>query len=184
MENSSVKRSPERGPQDQPFLDLAASLERAGRIEELIKLHETKARDLAPTGEACDLLTRAAELARDRLKNPARAEELFRRALLYAPDAKAPLKGLKALYEHQLQRKDRATLCCQQASKADPTSRQSFRRCRLLFLSDQRYLSAFESLQRERASLGNAAMAEDYASLAEQLAEDPTEHPLALKAVK
>src|SRR5262249_46506619 len=177
MEKSSVKRSPERGPQDQPLLDLAASLERAGRIEELIKLHETKARDLAPTGEACDLLTRAAELARDRLKNPARAEELFRRALLYAPDAKAPLKGLKALYEHRqdypslaealellarsssghekaalllkaadlyehkLQRKDRATLCCQQASKADPTSRQSFRRCRLLFLSDQRYLS-------------------------------------------
>jgi len=220
MEKSSVKRSPERGPQDQPFLELAASLESAGRIEELVKLYETRARDLAPAADACELLSRAAELARDRLRNPARAEDLFRRALLYGPDSKGPLKGLKALYEHRqdyasladalellarsssgpekanlllkaadlyehkLQRKDRATLCCQQASKADPTSRPSFRRCRLLFLSDQRYLSAFESLERERASLGNAAMAEDYASLAEQLAEDPTEHPLALKAVK
>lgn len=218
MEKSSVKGAPQRGPGDRPFVDLEASLERSGRIEELIRLYETRVQELAAPVEAGRLLTRAAELARDRIKNAARAEELFRRALLYAPDAKEPLKGLRALfeqrqdhaalaevlenlarsasgpekaalllkaadlYEHKLHRNDRATLCCQRASKADPTSRPSHRRCRLLFLSDHRYLSAFESLERERATLGDASMAEDYASLAEQLAEDPTEHPLALKA--
>jgi len=179
MEKSSVKGAPQREPGDRPFLDLETSLERSGRVEDLIRLYETRVRELAAPAEACRLLTRAGELARDRIKNPARAEELFRRALLYAPDTKEPLKGLCALFEqrqdhaalaeilenlartasgperaslllkaadlheHKLHRNDRATLCCQRASKADPTSRTSHRRCRLLFLSDHRYKSAF-----------------------------------------
>jgi tetratricopeptide (TPR) repeat protein len=220
MEESPSKRAPERWPDEGPFLETASSLERAGRIEELIRLYEARVRELPVPAEAARLLTRAGELARDRIKDFARAEDFFRRALLFAPGSKEPLKDLSLLleqkqdhaslaelleviarsaagreraalllkaadlYEHKLQRKERAILCCQQASKADPSAKQAFRRSRLLFLSEHRYRLAFDSLQRERAALGDAGLAEDYAALAEQLADDPLEHPLAQDAAR
>src|SRR5262249_9082578 len=149
-----------------------------------------------------------------------RAEDCFRRALLYAPGEKEPFKALSTLleqrqdygalaelleeiaqttagperaspllraahlHEQKLQRKDRAIFCCQRAIRAAPTARQAFRKCRQLLLSDYRYRPAFDSLQRERAALGTGGLADDYAALAELLAEDPLEHPLAQSAAR
>lgn len=87
-------------PDDKPFLELEASLEKAGRVEELIKLYEGRARDVTAQ-DAATLLTKAGELARDRLKNLARAEDLLRRALLFAPSHRKALLGLKVMYEQR-----------------------------------------------------------------------------------
>src|ERR1700687_3006117 len=166
MEETLLNRAPERWPDDGPFIQAASSLERSGRIEELIRLLEARVREVPIPSEAGRVLTRAGELTRDRIKDLGRAEDFFRRALLYTPGSKEALKSLlllldqkqdyaalaellevmarsasgperaalllKAadLYEHKLQRKDRAILCCQQASHADPTARPAFRRCR------------------------------------------------------
>lgn len=220
MEENLLNRAPERWPDDGPFIQAASSLERAGRIEELIRLLEARVREVPIPSEAGRVLTRAGELTRDRIKDLGRAEDFFRRALLYTPGSKEALKSLlllldqkqdypalaellevmavsatgperaalllKAadLYEHKLQRKERAILCCQQASHADPTARPAFRRCRQLFLSDHRFRPAFDSLERERAALGSAGLADDYAALAENLADDPVEHALAQTAAR
>src|SRR6185436_12314834 len=88
------------------------------------------------------------------------------------------------LYEHKLGRRDRAVLCCQMASRAEPRERQSFQRARQLLLAENRYLPAFESLERERAALGDRDIAEEYVSFAERLADDPTEHALANRALE
>ncbi len=220
MEETLLNRAPERWPDDGPFIQAASSLERSGRIEELIRLLEARVREVPIPSEAGRVLTRAGELTRDRIKDLGRAEDFFRRALLYTPGSKEALKSLlllldqkqdyaalaellevmarsasgperaalllKAadLYEHKLQRKDRAILCCQQASHADPTARPAFRRCRQLFLSDHRFRPAFDSLERERVALGSAGLADDYAALAENLADDPVEHALAQSAAR
>src|SRR5262249_22846902 len=86
--------------------------------------------------------------------------------------------------EPRLQRRDRAVLCCQRACRADPKDRRAFRRIRQLFLSERRYQSALESLERERAALGSAGMSAEYAAFAEHLSEDPFAHELALKALE
>ena len=176
MEEPLLKRAPERWPDDGPFLQAASSLERSGRIEELIRLFESRVHELPIPAEAVRLLTRAGELTRDRIKDLSRAEDFFRRALLFAPGAKEPLKGLSTLleqkqdyaslaelletaarstsgperaalllkaadlYEQKLQRKERAILCCQQASRADPSARR------------KKYSARDESLIRSRAS--------------------------------
>ena len=49
--------------------------------------------------ESLDDLCRAADLCREKLKNPVRAEELFRRALVYSPNAREALEGLRGIYE-------------------------------------------------------------------------------------
>ncbi|NPC73068.1 tetratricopeptide repeat protein [Corallococcus exiguus] len=82
------------------------------------------------------------------------------------------------LYEQKLFRRDRAVLCLQRAARVKP-DRATFRRVRQLLLSEERFQPAFEALQRERAALGDAGMAEEYAALAERLVDDPTEHALA-----
>jgi len=220
MEETPSKRAPDRWSDDGHFSQTASSLERAGRVEELIRLLEERVRELPIGPEAAHLLTRAGELARDRLRDSPRAEDCFRRALLYAPGGKEAFKALSALleqrqdygalaelleelaqttagqerashllraadlHEQKLQRKDRAIFCCQRASRADPSARQAFRKCRQLLLADYRYRPAFDSLQRERAALGSAGLADDYAALAELLAEDPLEHPLAQSAAR
>ncbi|HLL52994.1 MAG TPA: hypothetical protein VK447_05570, partial [Myxococcaceae bacterium] len=92
------KRAADRVLDDKHFLETEAALERAGRVEELIRLYESHSRDVPPA-DAAPLLTKAADLARERLKNLPRAEELLRRALLAVPDAKEPLFGLKSVYE-------------------------------------------------------------------------------------
>src|SRR5439155_22753310 len=84
-----------------------AQLEKSGRVEELIRLYEGRSKEVPSADEAGHLLSRAGELAREKLKNLGRAEELYRRALAYAPNAKEALEGLRALYE---QRNDAAAL--------------------------------------------------------------------------
>src|SRR5579883_3060530 len=107
MDRANVKRSGPRGPDDKPFQEQEASLEKAGRVEELIRLYEDRARQLPGGPQAAEWLSRAGELARDRLRNTIRAEELFRRALVFAPGAPEPLRGLKGVYE---QKQDAAQL--------------------------------------------------------------------------
>ncbi len=86
---------------DAQFLETEALLERAGRVEELIKLYESRARELPPGTNAARLLSKAGELARDRMRNAGRAEALFRRAHLADPSDRTPLLGLKNLYEQK-----------------------------------------------------------------------------------
>lgn len=83
------------------FDDAEASLEKAGRVEELIRLYESRAREVPLREESAHLLSRAGELARDRLKAFARSEELYRRALAAHAGFREALEGLKALYEQQ-----------------------------------------------------------------------------------
>ena len=106
MDSSNLHRSAERVATDRPFAEVEASLEKAGRVEELIRLYEGRAREM-PTAEAVRVLVRAGQLAHERLRNPARSEELLRRALLIAEDARPVLRGLKTVYEA---RQDMASL--------------------------------------------------------------------------
>ncbi|WP_163782720.1 tetratricopeptide repeat protein [Myxococcus vastator] len=202
---------------DRTFVETEAALDKAGRVEELIRLYEGRSRDVV-SDEAVRLLCRAAELAHDRQRNTQRAEELLKRALLVAKDPLPALRGLKRLhesrqdgaaladvlerlgavtqgeecaghylkaadvYEQKLFRRDRAVLCLQRAARAKP-DRATFRRVRQVLLSEERFQPAFEALERERAALGDAGMAEEYAALAERLVDDPTEHELAQRVV-
>jgi tetratricopeptide (TPR) repeat protein len=95
---TSTPRASVRATDERTFLEAEATFEKAGRVEELIRLYESRGRDV-PAAEAARLLSRAADLANERLRNPARAEELLRRAMLLTPDPLLVLRGLKALYE-------------------------------------------------------------------------------------
>ena len=86
-------------PTNPAFGDVEATLEKSGRVEELIRLYETRSREVPSPEEAGHLLARAGDLARERLKNTSRAEDLFRRALVYAPNAREALEGLRQLAE-------------------------------------------------------------------------------------
>lgn len=204
---------------EKPFGEVEANLEKTGRVEELIRLYESRSREVPAADEAAHLLCRAADLARERMKNPARAEELFRRALVYSPNAREALEGLKTiyegrndaaalagvleqlalvtpgpaaaalylrageLYEGKAQRRDRAVLCYQLASRAAPQERQAYQKARKLLIAEGRYHSVFESLERERAALGERELLEDYVAFAEALVLHPQEHALATKAL-
>src|SRR5438270_8000492 len=85
---------------DKPFAEVEAGLEKSGRVEELIKLYDARSREVPPP-EGAPLLTKAAELARDRLKAHDRAEEFFRRSLLLRSDQREALLGLKVLFEQK-----------------------------------------------------------------------------------
>ncbi|SEU06983.1 tetratricopeptide repeat protein [Stigmatella erecta] len=98
MEQTSFSRLSTRATDDRSFIETEAALEKAGRVEELIRLYEGRGKEV-PAPDAARLLTRAADLVLERLRNPARAEELLRRALLMAPEPLPVLRGLKALYE-------------------------------------------------------------------------------------
>lgn len=91
-------RAAERLTDDRSFAEAESSLEKAGRIEELIRLYEGRSRQVLPA-EAVRVLCRAATLAFERQRNPTRAEELLRRALLVAEDPRPALEGLRGLYE-------------------------------------------------------------------------------------
>lgn len=86
---------------EKPFAEVEASLEKAGRVEELIKLYEARSREVPSADEAGHLLAVAGTIARERLRNPQRAEELLRRALVYSPQSREALDGLKTLYEQR-----------------------------------------------------------------------------------
>ncbi|MFN0062609.1 MAG: gliding motility protein [Myxococcaceae bacterium] len=104
MENPtrpSAQSAPEK-----TFEETLVALERSGRIDELVQLLESRARD-SVGADATPWLTRAAELVRTRLRSPDQAEELLRRALALGGPSKTALLGLKALYE---QKQDAAAL--------------------------------------------------------------------------
>ena len=84
---------------EKPFGDVEASLEKTGRVDELIKLYESRSREVPKADEAAHLLCRAADLSREKLKNATRAEELFRRARGYRPNAREALEGLRVIFE-------------------------------------------------------------------------------------
>jgi tetratricopeptide (TPR) repeat protein len=204
---------------EKPFGEVEASLEKTGRVDELIKLYESRSREVPQAEEAAHLLCRAADLCREKLKNPVRAEEMLRRALVYAPNAREALEGLRViyegrndfgalaevlerlalvqggpaaaaiylrageLYEAKLQRRDRAVLCFQLASRASPQERQAYQKARRLLLQEGRHASAYDSLERERAALGDRELIEEYVSFAESLVNYPQEHALATKAI-
>ncbi len=85
---------------EQAFGALAALHEERGRWDELIALHERRAR-LSGDAGAGALLARAAELARRRQKNPARAEALYRQALHADPGHAGALTALVELCEER-----------------------------------------------------------------------------------
>ncbi|MCE9668260.1 tetratricopeptide repeat protein [Myxococcus stipitatus] len=217
MQQPTSPRPTLRVSDDRSFAESEAALEKAGRVEELIRLYEGRSRDVV-ADEAVRLLCRAAELAHERQRNAPRAEELLKRALLVAREPLPALRGLKRLhetrqdsaalaevlerlggstqgeesaghylkaadlYEQKLFRRDRAVLCLQRAARSKP-ERGTFRRVRQLLLSEERFQPAFEALERERAALGDAGMADEYAALAERLVDDPTEHELAQRVL-
>ena len=86
---------------EKPFVEVEASLEKAGRVEELIRLYEARSREVPNADEAGHLLAMAGGLARERIKNLQRAEELFSRALVYVPQSREAREGLRALYEQR-----------------------------------------------------------------------------------
>jgi golgin subfamily B member 1 len=214
MTDTAAEKGPERG-----FGDVEASLEKSGRVEDLIRLYETRSREVPTPDEAAHLLSRAGHLARERLKSPPRAEDLFRRALVYSPNAREALEGLRAvaegrndaamladvferlglvssgpaaashyfkageLYETRLSRRDRAVLCYQLAARAAPHERAGYQKARAVLLGEGRYGAAYESLERERAHLGDRELLEEYVSFAEALVSNPLEHTLATKAI-
>ncbi|MCY1021687.1 tetratricopeptide repeat protein [Pyxidicoccus sp. MSG2] len=106
MQQPTPPRPTLRVSDDRTFVEAEASLEKAGRVEELIRLYEGRSRDV-PADEAVRLLCRAAELAHERQRNAPRAEELLKRALLVAKDPLPALRGLKRLHES---RQDAAAL--------------------------------------------------------------------------
>ncbi|MBJ6762133.1 tetratricopeptide repeat protein [Myxococcaceae bacterium JPH2] len=98
MEQTTSPRPTLRVSDDRTFIEAEAALEKAGRVEELIRLYEGRSRDV-PADEAVRLLCRAGELAHERQRNAPRAEELLKRALLVARDPLPALRGLKRLNE-------------------------------------------------------------------------------------
>ena len=168
----------------------AAALERAGRVDELVRLYEMQAREVALPSESADLLLKAAELTREKLNQPARTEGLLRQARQLGADVNAVLKSLRLLYEQRqdaasladvleqmatratgaeaaalwlraadlfeqkLAKRARAVICCQLASRADPRERQAFQRARKTLWAESRWVSVFESLERERRTRG------------------------------
>ena len=86
----------ESAPGDQQAFEALAGLyESASRWEELVALHEARARLVPGT----PLLARAAALAREKLGNRARAEDLFRQHLRLTPQDGAALGALCELLE-------------------------------------------------------------------------------------
>src|SRR5262249_12537270 len=97
MKSTILTHFAEDLPTDGFFAEAEDALERSGRVEDLVKLYQSRAAELSDPFETSHLLCRAAELVRNRSNNLAQAEQLFREALLIAPDALEPLKGLKLL---------------------------------------------------------------------------------------
>lgn len=99
------------------------------------------------------------------------------------PDAAALYLKAGEIHEQRLGRRDRAVICYQLASRAAPKERQAYQRARRILLGEGRYASAFDSLERERAALGERDLVEDYVSFAEALVNNPLEHALATRAL-
>ncbi|MGQ0507405.1 MAG: tetratricopeptide repeat protein [Myxococcaceae bacterium] len=165
------------------LLTRAAELASA-RLKNLARAETLLRRSLLFDPDGRDALSALAELFEQRQEPAALADSYERIAATYTgKEAAEYLLKAAELYEQKLGKRDRAILSLQLATRANPIDRAPFKRIREIFLAEGRFLSAFESLERERASLGGAGMAEAYAGLAEKLIEEPAEHGLALKAL-
>ena len=112
------------------------------------------------------------------------AEALLQRAVRTRGSAAAAFFLEAAeVYGGKLGRRDRAILCFQQATRADPEDASLPQQLRRELFAQHRYRAVFASLEREREQRGGAALAEDYLALAEALVDDPTEHQLARTAL-
>ncbi|HUL59614.1 MAG TPA: tetratricopeptide repeat protein, partial [Anaeromyxobacteraceae bacterium] len=83
------------------FQALEGLYEQDSRWEDLVALYEGRARLLADPGAGPALLAKAAGLAHARLKNVARAEELYRQLLSTDPQNPAALRSLVRLFEER-----------------------------------------------------------------------------------
>src|SRR5574342_508165 len=81
------------------FLALEKLYGEHGRVEDLVDLYEARARSGPDPGSVPELLVKAADLARRRLGNPARAEELYRLALGADPRHAEALRAVAELCE-------------------------------------------------------------------------------------
>ena len=110
------------------------------------------------------------------------AETLERLAVLCAgPEGGALWLRAADLYEQKLSRRDRAMLCFQSATRADPEAREAWERLLSLLIGERRLEAAVQCLDRWRASAGAPApvqLADLYAQVAERTVDDPERHPL------
>jgi tetratricopeptide (TPR) repeat protein len=89
----------ERAPaSEKPFQELENLLTGASRWNELAGLYEKRALRFPDSPNAPRLLARAGDLLRTQMNDPARAEELYRRALVSSQNEPAALEGLKVIY--------------------------------------------------------------------------------------
>jgi golgin subfamily B member 1 len=92
----------EAAPGDlQAFSALETIYEKAARWEDLVVLYESRARLVADPGAAPPLLAKAANVAHRKLRNVARAEELYRLLLRTEPGDRAALRELAELCEQR-----------------------------------------------------------------------------------
>ena len=88
----------EAAPGDkEAFKALEALYQKHARFEELLRLYEERARLIPEPGAAPELLEKAAELARQKLRDPARAEALYRQVLDAAPRHAGALRAVAEL---------------------------------------------------------------------------------------
>ncbi len=93
---SALQRSP---ADEKPFRELENLFVGAARWEDLLRLYEGRAKALPDSAAAPLMLSRAGDLLRLRMNNPARAEELYRSALVARQNDPGALEGLKVLFE-------------------------------------------------------------------------------------
>src|SRR4051812_2495603 len=83
------------------FHALEAIYQKSDRWDELLKLYEGRAQNTATPEDVRTVLQKAAELARTRLGNRARAEELYRKVLESDPHHGPALESLTAIHEEK-----------------------------------------------------------------------------------
>ena len=71
----------------------------SGNSEEFLRLYESRARGLPLATEAAQMLCRGAQVAREKLKDLAKSERLYRRAVFCSPGSREALEGLRTIYE-------------------------------------------------------------------------------------
>src|SRR5271170_8258212 len=87
------------------------------------------------------------------------AEALLQRAVRTSgPAAAAFFLEAAEVYGEKLGRRDRAILCFQQASRADPADRSLPQQLRAELFAQRRFRAVFASLEREREQLGGAGL--------------------------
>lgn len=183
---SHEERAREASALDERLEHLLAAAELSNQKLKDFPRAEALLRQAATAAPASEEPLRALRLFYEQRQNPTAlapvVEKLAER--LSGPEAAGFFLQAARLYEGRLKQHQRAVLCYQRASKADPQEREAFVAARRLLLSEGRFATALETLDRERAALGPAGLADEYAKLAAQLVDDPTLHALADRAIQ